>query len=64
MIEDIDKEMLAFLVCPLTGGKLEWNKKHQELTCNLSALAYPVRDGVPVLRYDQAREIMVRKEDK
>lgn len=64
MAEEIDKEMLVFLVCPLTGGKLVWDDKHHELICQVSKLAYPVREGVPVLRYDHAREIMEKKEEK
>jgi hypothetical protein len=58
MIEDLDKEILTYLVCPLTGGQLVWNAEHQELICKASGLAYPVRDGIPVLRYDHARELM------
>lgn len=64
MDEEIDKDMLLFLVCPLTGGKLIWDKEHHELICHTSKLAYPVRDGVPVLRYDHARELMEKREDK
>lgn len=61
MIEDLDKEMLTYLVCPLTGGKLVWDPEYQELICKISGLVYPVRDGVPVLRYDHARDLMEKK---
>ncbi|MEC7030623.1 MAG: Trm112 family protein [Pseudomonadota bacterium] len=54
---DFDKDMLTNLVCPLTGGKLVLSEDKQELLCKLSQLAYPIRDGVPILRYDQAREL-------
>ncbi len=54
---EFDKDMLANLVCPLTGGKLVLSKDKEELLCSLSQLAYPIREGVPVLRYDQAREL-------
>ena len=56
MIE-FDQEMLINLVCPLTGGKLVLSQDRQELICKLSQLAYPIREGVPILRYDQAREL-------
>lgn len=63
MIEELDKEMLVYLVCPLTGGKLVLNLEHQELVCKASGLAYPIREGVPILRYDHARELMQTEED-
>ena len=62
MIE-FDEEMLVNLVCPLTGGKLVLSEDKQELLCRLSQLAYPIRDGIPVLRYDQARELYSREKD-
>lgn len=63
MNEELDKEMLVYLVCPLTGGKLVWDEEHQELVCKTSGLAYPVKDGIPVLRYDHARELMTTTEE-
>ncbi len=62
MIE-FDEEMLVNLVCPLTGGKLVLSKDKQELVCKLSQLAYPIREGVPVLRYDHARELYSMEKD-
>ena len=57
-MNDFDEEMLAFLVCPLTGGTLVLSDDRQELRCKLSNLAYPIQSGVPILRYDQARELL------
>jgi len=42
-------------VCPQTGAGLRWMKQHSELWCSASRLAYPVKDGVPVMLVDQAR---------
>ena len=52
-----DKEMLLYLVCPVTGGQLILSEDREELICRLSSLAYPIVDGVPVLRYDKARDL-------
>ena len=47
--------LLDILVCPLTRTKLRWDPKAQELVSDAAGLAYPVRDGVPVLLGDEAR---------
>lgn len=52
-----EKEMLLYLVCPVSGGKLELSEDQEELRCKLSHLAYPIVDGIPVLRYDKARDL-------
>ena len=52
-----DKDMLAYLVCPVTGGGLILSNDEEELICKLSKLTYPIVDGVPVLRYDKARDL-------
>ena len=52
-----DEEMLVYLVCPVSGGKLLLSQDQEELICKLSNLAYPIIDGVPVLRYDKARDL-------
>jgi uncharacterized protein len=57
MMMSFDEDMLVHLVCPLTGGKLVLSDDKEELICRLSNYAYPIREGVPVLRYDKAREI-------
>jgi uncharacterized protein YbaR (Trm112 family) len=53
----MDKRLLDILVCPVTKGPLEWHADRQELWARSSRLAYPVRDGIPVMLEDQAREL-------
>ena len=53
----IDKKLLDILVCPMSKGPLEYDKEHNELICRLSGLAYPVRDGIPILLETEARQL-------
>lgn len=53
----LDKRLLDILVCPVTKAPLEWHPDVQELWCRASRLAYPVRDGIPVMLEDQARAL-------
>lgn len=53
----MDKRLLEILVCPVTKAPLEWHADVQELWCRASRLAYPVRDGVPVMLEDEARTL-------
>jgi uncharacterized protein YbaR (Trm112 family) len=53
----IDKKLLAMLVCPVSKGSLEYNTETQELICKSSGLAYPVRDGIPVMLQSEARQL-------
>lgn len=53
----MDKKLLDILVCPVCKGKLVYDKKAQELICKLDRLAYPVRDGIPVMLEDEARHL-------
>lgn len=53
----IDRKLLDLLVCPVSRGPLVPDDAQQELLCLASALAYPVRDGIPVLLEDQARPL-------
>ncbi|NRA41337.1 MAG: Trm112 family protein [Pseudomonadales bacterium] len=50
-----DEKLLDILVCPVTKAPLEYDKANQELVCKASGLAYPIRDGIPVMLEDQAR---------
>jgi uncharacterized protein YbaR (Trm112 family) len=52
---DMDSKMLELLVCPVTKGHLDWDKERQELRSRSARLAYPVRDGIPVLLENEAR---------
>jgi len=55
----MDTKLLEMLVCPITKGSLRYDKENNELISNAAKLAFPVRDGIPVLLEDQAREIEV-----
>jgi uncharacterized protein YbaR (Trm112 family) len=53
----IDPKMLELLACPLTKGPLTWDPEKCELVSKLAKLAYPVRDGIPVMLPSEARQI-------
>ena len=53
----MDKRLLELLVCPVTGGPLSWRPQSQELWSKAARLAYPVRDGVPVMLEEEARRL-------
>lgn len=53
----MDPRLLDILVCPVTKAPLTWDARKQELLCKASRLAYPVRDGIPVMLEDQARPL-------
>ncbi len=53
----MDKHMLDILVDPVTKGPLIYDKKQQELISRGSRLAYPIRDGIPVMLPEEAREL-------
>jgi uncharacterized protein len=57
----IESELLQILVCPKTGARLALNNEKQELVCFASALAYPIRKGVPIMLVDQARSLSVEE---
>lgn len=49
--------LLDILVCPICKGPLEHDKKAQELICQADKLAYPIRDGIPIMWADEARDL-------
>ena len=53
----IDPKLLEILVCPLTKTTLEYDAERQELISRAAKLAYPIRDGVPIMLPDEARPI-------
>ncbi|MEY3628613.1 MAG: hypothetical protein RLY91_379 [Pseudomonadota bacterium] len=55
--------LLDLLVCPLCKGRLYPNSDHTELVCRVDRLAYPVRDGVPVMLEAQARTLSAQEPD-
>ncbi|OED46016.1 hypothetical protein AB838_21485 [Rhodobacteraceae bacterium (ex Bugula neritina AB1)] len=52
-----DRRMLEALVCPLTQTVLEYNAQAQELVSRAANLAFPIRNGIPVMLVDEAREL-------
>lgn len=53
----MDSKLLEILVCPLCKGPLLWKKDANELVCKADRLAYPVRDGIPVMLEEEARAL-------
>ena len=53
----LDKKLLQILVCPVTKAPLDYDEAKQELMCKASGLAYPVKDGIPVLLEGEARQL-------
>lgn len=53
----IDEKLLAILVCPVSKAPLEYDREKEELVCRASGLAYPVRDGIPVMLEEEARPL-------
>lgn len=53
----IDPKMLDLLVCPLTKAPLEYDEDRQELISDQAGLAYPIRDGVPIMLPSEARRL-------
>ena len=54
---EIDPKLLEILVCPLTKGPLEYDRSARELVSRKAGLAYPVRDGIPIMLPDEARRL-------
>ncbi|MBS7805224.1 Trm112 family protein [Rhizobiales bacterium TNE-4] len=53
----LDPRLLEILVCPLTKGRLEYNRETQELVSSSARLAYPIRDGIPIMLPEEARRL-------
>ena len=56
-IAEIDPRLLEILVCPLTKGPLRYDAQAQELISDQAGLAYPIRDGIPIMLVDEARRL-------
>ena len=56
--DQVDPKLLEILVCPVTKGQLEYNKKKNELISKQAGLAYPIRDGIPIMLEEEARKIV------
>jgi uncharacterized protein YbaR (Trm112 family) len=53
----IDPRLLELLACPLTKGPLTWDRANSELVSKVAKLAYPVRDGIPIMLPSEARQL-------
>src|ERR1041385_5305231 len=53
----VDPKLLEILVCPLTKGPLEYDAEKQELVSRAAKLAYPIRDGIPIMLTEEARRL-------
>jgi len=58
----MDKKLLEILVCPVCKGKLVYRKDAGELICKVDRLAFPIRDGIPVMLVEEARELPADEE--
>lgn len=56
-MSDVDPKLLEVLVCPQTRTPLRYDRDKRELISDAAHLAYPVRDGVPIMLIDEAREL-------
>lgn len=56
-MSEVDPKLLEVLVCPQTRTQLKYDREKRELISEAARLAYPVRDGVPILLIDEAREL-------
>jgi uncharacterized protein len=54
---EIDPRLLEILVCPLTKAPLRYDREAQELISDEAGLAYPIRDGIPIMLVDEARRL-------
>ena len=54
----MNEELLKSLVCPVSGGELVYDIERSELRCKKSQLAYPIKDGIPILIPEKARQIV------
>jgi uncharacterized protein YbaR (Trm112 family) len=53
----LDPKLLSILVCPVSKAPLDYDEDRQELICKASGLAYPIRDGIPVMLEEEARAL-------
>jgi uncharacterized protein YbaR (Trm112 family) len=54
---EVDPKLLEILVCPMTKGPLRYDRAAQELISDQAKLAYPIRDGIPIMLIDEARKL-------
>lgn len=59
----IDPKLLEILACPICKSPLHYQKEEQELICRADRLAFPIRDGIPVMLEDEARRLSLEEMD-
>jgi uncharacterized protein len=57
----MNKRLLEILVCPICKGQLVWRESANELVCCADRLAYPVRDGIPIMLENEARKVSLEE---
>jgi uncharacterized protein YbaR (Trm112 family) len=60
----VDSKLLEILVCPVSKASLTYQKDRDELWCRASGLAYPIRDGIPVMLESEARELSAEERER
>ena len=55
--QNVDPKLLEILICPVTKSELEYDSKNNELISKQAGLAYPIRDGIPIMLEEEARKI-------
>ncbi len=60
----MDPKLLELLVCPITKGPLDYDRDHQELISRSARLAYPIRDGIPIMLEGEARPLSEEEIEK
>jgi uncharacterized protein len=60
----VDKKLLSILVCPVCKGTLEYKREQAELICYADALAYPIRDDIPVMLENEARTLTTAEREE
>ncbi|MDQ2993637.1 MAG: Trm112 family protein [Pseudomonadota bacterium] len=60
----MDSKLLDILACPICQGKLQYKKNEQELVCRFDRLAYPIRDGIPIMLPRDARQLSSSEVEK
>ncbi|WP_137940176.1 Trm112 family protein [Chitinivorax sp. B] len=58
----MDAKLLEILVCPICKGPLVFKKSEQELICKADRLAFPIKDGIPVMLEEEARQLLAEEE--
>ncbi len=56
-MQEVDRKLLELLVCPLTKSTLDYDAERQELVSRQAHLAYPIRDGIPIMLPEEARQL-------